>query len=104
MTEPDQPHDSSLRMPAAAEKALRRATSHTLTSLALLRKALREHVHSERDRNTALAEIEAGLRALVARERQDLPVVGSDVGSHDNLSELVTEWTEFFFRAPPDRL
>jgi hypothetical protein len=40
--------DSHMEMPAAAEKALRRATGRTLTSFALLRKALREHVEGAR--------------------------------------------------------
>ena len=90
-------------MPAAAERALRRATGRTLTSFAFLRKALREHVEGER-KESSLEEIEIELRALVARVRLDLPIGPADAGSQDNLSEHLMEWTETFFRAPRDHV
>lgn len=103
MTVPDQHQDSPMQLPAGAERALRRATGHTLTSFAFLRKALREHVESER-KESSLLEIEVELRALVARTRLELPVIPADAGSEDNLSEHLMEWTETFFRAPRDRV
>jgi hypothetical protein len=98
---PDNSHSSPIQMPAAAERSLRRATRQTLTSFASLRKALREHVESQR-REHALVEIEIQLRALVAHVRRELPIAPADAGSQDNLSEHVMEWTETFFRAPRD--
>jgi hypothetical protein len=103
MTEPDQHDDSPMQLPAGEERALRRATGHTLTSFAFLRKALREHVESER-KQSSLLEIEVGLRALVARTRLELPVMPADAGLQDNLSEHLLEWTEAFFRAPRDHV
>lgn len=97
------PLGSPMEMPAAAERALRRATGRTLTSFAFLRKALREHVEDER-KESSLEEIEIELRAIVARVRQDLPAGPADAGSQDNLSEHLMEWTETFFRAPRDRV
>jgi hypothetical protein len=103
VTVPDQHYDSPLQLPAEAERALRRATGHTLTSFAFLRKALREHIESER-KESALLDIEVGLRALVARTRLELPIAPADAGSQDNLSEHMMEWTETFFRTPRDRV
>jgi hypothetical protein len=103
MMVPEQSHDSPIQMPAGAERALRRATGHTLASFALLRKALREHVETERKERTLL-EIEIELLALVARARLELPDRPTGGGSPDNLSEHVMEWTETFFRTPRDRI
>ena len=102
MTIPN-PFDASTEMPAAAERALRRATGRTLTSFAFLRKALREHVEGER-KQSSLEEIEIELRAIVARVRQELPIGPADAGSQDNLSEHLMQWTETFFRAPRDHV
>ena len=103
MTVSPQHDDLPIQLPAEAERAFRRATGHTLTSFAFLRRALREHVESER-KESSLLEIEIGLRALVARARLELPVTPAIVGSPDNLSEHLMEWTETFFRAPRDRI
>jgi hypothetical protein len=97
------PFDSSTAMPAAAERALRRATGRTLTSFAFLRKALREHVEDERS-HSSLEEIEIEMRALVARVRQELPTGPPDAGSQDNLSEHLMQWTETFFRTTRDHV
>jgi len=102
MTEPDQHHDSPIQLPAEAERSLRRATGHPLTSFALLRRALREHVETER-KQSSLVEIEIELRALVARTRLGMPTASTNAGSQGNLSEHLMEWTETFFRAPRDR-
>jgi hypothetical protein len=102
MTVPDEHYESPTQLPSELERALRRATGHTLTSFAFLRKALREHVESERSQSSLL-EIEVELRALVARTRLELPAVPADARSQDNLSEHLMEWTETFFRAPRDR-
>jgi hypothetical protein len=101
MTVPAQNDDSPIQIPSEAERAFRRATGHTLTSFAFLRKALREHVESER-KESSLLEIEVELRALVARARLELPVASANAGSQDNLSEHLMEWTETFFRTPRD--
>ena len=101
MTVPDQHYESPIQLPAETERAFRRATGHTLTSFAFLRKALREHVESERQQRSLL-EIEIELRALVARSRLELPTASANAGSQDNLSEHLMEWTETFFRAPRD--
>ncbi len=103
MTVPDQHHDKPMKLPAGIERAFRRATGQTLTSFAFLRKALREHVESER-KLASLPEIEVGLRALVARSRLELPTASANAGSQDNLSEHLMEWTETFFRAPRDHV
>jgi len=101
MTEPDQHQDSPIQLPAEAERALRRATGHTLTSFAFLRRALREHVETER-KERSLVEIEIELRALVARTLLEMPAVAANAESQGNLSEHLMEWTETFFRAPRD--
>jgi hypothetical protein len=101
MTVPDQYHDSPIQLPAEAERSLRRATGHTLTSFAFLRRALREHVETER-KQSSLVEIEIELRALVARTRLEMPGP-ANAGLQGNLSAHLMEWTETFFRAPRDR-
>jgi hypothetical protein len=98
MMVPEQPHGSSIQVPAAAEKALQRSIRHTLTSFGSLRKALRDHVEIER-RERSLVEIEIDLRTLVARTRLELSR-SAETGSQDNLSEHLIEWTDTFFRAP----
>jgi hypothetical protein len=103
MTVPAQNDDSPIHIPSEAERAFRRATGHTLTSFAFLRKALREHVESERSQRSLL-EIETDLRTLVARTRMELPAFPAEAGSQDNLSEHLMEWTDTFFRTPRDRV
>jgi hypothetical protein len=101
MTVPEQHEDLPVELPVAAERALRRATGHTLTSFGSLRRALREHVEIER-KQSSLLEIEIELRSLVARTRLELPTPSANAGSQDNLSEHLVEWGEIFFRAPRD--
>jgi hypothetical protein len=103
MKVPDEHYESSAQLPDEIERGLRRATGHTLTSFALLRKALREHVESERSQRSLL-EIETDLRTLVARTRMELPAFPAEAGSQDNLSEHLMEWTDTFFRTPRDRV
>jgi hypothetical protein len=104
MTVPDQYHDSPIQLPAEAERSLRRATGHTLTSFAFLRRALREHVETER-KQSSLVEIEIELRALVARTRLEMPAAPANAGLQGNLSAHLMEWAEtFFLRTKRSRL
>jgi hypothetical protein len=103
MTVRDQHRDSPIQVPADTERALRRAIGRTLTSFAFLRRALREHVETDR-KESSLLEIEIELRALVARARLELPITRASAGSQDNLPEHLLAWTETFFRAPRDRV
>jgi len=85
-------------LPDELARALRRATDSTLTALTSLRKAVRQHVHTERSRGTTLPEIETDLRALVARAQKGLSQSDGDGdGHHDALTVQVVKWSEGFY-------
>ena len=85
-------------LPDALERALQQATGRTLKSLASLRRALREHVRSERSNGITLTELEVELRALVARaETQALGLAGSEQQLRTSLSNQVVTWSESYF-------
>ena len=80
--------------------ALRQATDRTLSALASLRRAVRQHVRTERDRGATLSQIEVDLRAIVARGENGIAHSnGSDGadGHHDSLSAQVIKWSQVFF-------
>ena len=77
-------------LPDELARALRRATDSTLTALTSLRKAVRQHVHTERSRGTTLPEIELDLRALVARAQKGL-------SQSDGECVVVIKWSEGFY-------
>ncbi|HEY3746617.1 MAG TPA: hypothetical protein VGL17_10265 [Gemmatimonadaceae bacterium] len=101
MTTPDNNDDESfVPVPATLEHALRRATSRTLTSLAFLRRTLREHVHGERGKGRSLAEIDVEVQALTLRAHEEFSATTPEAGSRDDLSGQMTKWTELYFRTP----
>ncbi len=88
-------------LPEELDRALRRATDRTLVALTSLRKAVRQHVHDERERCATLAEIELDLRALIARLHQEaVRTDGTDGtdGEHETLARQMIKWTEGFYK------
>jgi hypothetical protein len=85
-------------LPAELERALQHATSRTLASLVALRKALRQHVRSERVQGISFADIETSLRVLVLRaEGESKRHAGDQHAHHPSLSDQVIKWSEGFF-------
>jgi hypothetical protein len=95
MATPDvKPHP----LPDELDRALRRATDRTLVALTSLRKAVRQHVHDERDRGTTLPEIELELRAIITRVLKDAEGRDSVDGERDTLANQMLKWSEGFYR------
>jgi len=86
-------------LPGELDRALRRATDSALSALTSLRKAVRQHVHTERSRGTTLSGIEFDLRALVSRAQEGLSRSDGDGGDghHDALTVQVIKWSEGFY-------
>lgn len=85
-------------LPRELELALRRATDRTLTALASLRHAVREHVHQERAGGNDLDEIQLQLRAIVARALDGVPPAEhTDGGHHARLTRQIIQWSSGFY-------
>ena len=85
-------------LPDALERALQQTTGRTLRSLASLRRALREHVRSERSNGITLTELQGELRALVSRaEARATGSSGSEQQPRTSLSNQVVKWSESYF-------
>ena len=86
-------------LPDELDRALRRATDRTLSALTSLRKAVRQHVRTERSHGATLAEIDLDLRTLVARAQEGLSHRDGDGGDghHDALTTQVVKWSEGFY-------
>lgn len=82
-------------LPEELDRALRRATDRTLSALTSLRRAVRDHVHSERDNGVSLAEIENEMRIIIARAQESVKSDGD--GHHEALSTQMIKWTSGFF-------
>ena len=94
MSNPDvKPHP----LPDELDRALRRATDRTLVALTSLRKAVRQHVHDERDRGTSLPEIERELRAIIARVLKDAEGRESIDGERETLATQMLKWSQGFY-------
>jgi len=94
---------STNALPEELERALRRATERTLSSLTSLRKAVRQHVRTERDRGVTFSEIDLDLRALIARAQEGISQTDGDGadggdGHHDALTAQVIKWSEGFYK------
>jgi hypothetical protein len=90
-------NDGSLNpLPEELDRALRRATDRTLAALTSLRRAVREHVQTERDGGASLKQIELELRALISRAHEKARGDGAD-GEHIALAAEMVRWTEGFF-------
>ncbi|HEX9221236.1 MAG TPA: hypothetical protein VF858_12185 [Gemmatimonadaceae bacterium] len=87
------------RLPGELDRALRRATDSALSALTSLRKAVRQHVHTERSRGATLAQIDLDLRTLVGRVQEGLSRRDGDGGDghHDALTTQVIKWSEGFY-------
>jgi hypothetical protein len=88
---------SSNPLPEELDRALRRATDRTLSALTALRRAVREHVQSERDGGSNLQQIELELRELINLAHQKAARgLGVD-GEHHALASQMIKWSEGFF-------
>jgi hypothetical protein len=94
------PDNEAARLPDELERALQRATVQTLASLGALRKALRAHVHKERDDGATLMEIERDLRMLVSRAEGSSSNRADGDGNHDHLATQLVKWSEGFYDKP----
>ena len=90
-------------LPDELDRALRRATDRTLSALTSLRKAVRQHVQTERNRGATLRDIEFDLRALVTRVHEGISLSrdgdgdGDGDGHHDALTSQVIKWSSGFY-------
>jgi hypothetical protein len=85
-------------LPDDLERALGQATGRTLESLAVLRRALRQHVRTERNHGVTFSDLEIELRELVSRAESKVPSRSDDPSSQRSLSDQVVSWGEAFFR------
>jgi hypothetical protein len=92
------PEDGKVHpLPEELDRALRRATDRTLVALTSLRKAVRQHVHDERERGSSLAEVELELRAIIARVLKDAEGRDSVDGERDTLATQMLKWGKGFY-------
>lgn len=84
-------------LPEELDRALRRATDRTLIALTALRKAVRQHVHDERDRGAALPEVEIELHEIIARALRDAEGRDSVDRERDTLANQMVKWTAGFY-------
>jgi hypothetical protein len=84
-------------LPDELERALHQASGRTLQSLAVLRRALRQHVRSERSHGVTMTELEVELRALVTRSESRSNDTAQSKAGHGSLSEQVVKWGETYF-------
>jgi hypothetical protein len=84
-------------LPEELDRALRRATDRTLVALTSLRKAVRQHVHDERERGTTLPQIELELRGIIARVLKDAEGRDSVDGERDTLAHQMLNWSKGFY-------
>jgi hypothetical protein len=89
--------DSPNPLPEELDRALRRATDRTLVALTSLRKAVRQHVHDERERGSSLPDIERELREIIARALKDAEVREPVDGERETLSNQMIKWSHGFF-------
>ena len=93
-----QPDDNPRNpLPEELDRALRRATDRTLVALTALRKAVRQHVRDERERGTALAEVELELHEIIARALRDAEGRDSVDRERDTLANQMVKWTAGFY-------
>ena len=83
-------------LPEELDRALRRATDRTLAALTSLRRAVRQHVQSEREQGASLAEIENEMRIIIGRAQESVPRDDVD-GHHEALATQMIKWTGGFF-------
>jgi hypothetical protein len=85
-------------LPEELDRALRRATDRTLVALTSLRKAVRQHVHDERERGTSLPDVERELRQIIARALKDAEGREPVDGERDTLSNQMIKWSHGFYK------
>ena len=84
-------------LPEELDRALRRATDRTIVALTSLRKAVRQHVHDERERGTTLSEIELELGVVIARVLKVAEGRDSVDGERDTLATQMLKWSKGFY-------
>jgi hypothetical protein len=84
-------------LPDELERALHQASGRTLQSLAVLRRALRQHVRSERNHGITMSELEVELRALVTRSESRADDASRNDAGCGSLSDQVVKWGEAYF-------
>jgi hypothetical protein len=83
-------------LPEELVAALHRATDRTLNALTSLRKAVREHVYTERSRGQTLGEIDDGMRTMITTAAGETDHPDYSLDRHDELTRNVLKWTESF--------
>jgi hypothetical protein len=83
-------------LPATLVNALESAIAKNLGALDSLKKTLRMHVRTERNRGATLAEIDRDLARLLAGAEQR-PQRGSAAGGFDDLGVQISKWSAAFF-------
>ena len=87
-------------MPEALERALGEATNRSVLAIDSLRKSLRRHVQSERDRGVALTQIEVQLRALIGRVKPNSQQMTVADGNEDLVAHVI-KWSKAFYESGP---
>jgi len=90
---------SPIPLPEELNRALRRASERTLSALTSLRRAVLQHVQSERERGATLAEIKVDLQQVISRVHAVADGSDGD-GNGDGQRELaaqVIKWTDGFY-------
>jgi hypothetical protein len=85
-------------LPEELDHALRRATDRTLIALTSLRKAVRKHVLDEKEAGATLPQVEAELRAIIAKVLEDAEGRDSIDGERDTLATQMIKWSEGFYK------
>jgi hypothetical protein len=91
-------------LPEELDRALRRATSRSLSALTSLRKAVLQQVNSGQEHGTTLAQLKLDLLEIISRV-QDSDGRGDGDGSrdgadneHETVAAQVIKWTDGFYK------
>lgn len=79
------------------ERALRQATDRTMGAFTSLRRAVREHVHYQRDSGNGLDEIQLQLRTISTRAMDGIGPVPVTAGDQGNLNRQIMQWSSTFY-------
>jgi hypothetical protein len=94
---PQQNAGPSNLLPEELDRALPRATDRTLAALTALRRAVRDHVHTERDGGATMQQIELELRDLISFAHEKAARTEGADGDQYALAAQMMKWTEGFF-------
>ena len=95
MSKPDD--ESHIPLPEELNRDLRRASERTLSAITSLRKALLEHVQSERRRGTTFPNIKLDLQEVISKLQVGESGTKADSGGQHELATQMIEWADGFY-------